>query len=78
MCVAVPAEIIELKDHDLATVLIGGIKKEISVALMDNLRLGDYVIVHMGHALNRLDVGEAEATLKLMREIGMNVGEPGQ
>jgi hydrogenase expression/formation protein HypC len=69
MCLAIPAQVVELMDDDMATVDIGGVRKEISLALVDGVALGDYVIVHVGYALNRLDPEEAEKTLRLFAEL---------
>ena len=67
MCLAIPARVIELTDRDCARVDLGGVRREISLALVDEVAVGDYVIVHVGYALSRLDADEAEqAMLKLM------------
>lgn len=65
MCLAVPVRIVERLDGDHAIVDLDGIRKEISLALVDDVQVGDYVIVHVGHALARLDPDEAERTLAL-------------
>ena len=70
MCLAIPARVAELLDNDCAVVELGGVRKEISLALVDGVAVGDYVIVHVGYALNRLDPDEAEKTLALFAEIG--------
>lgn len=70
MCLAIPAQVIELRDADLAVVDLAGVKKEISLSLVDDVRVGDYVIVHVGYALNKLDPEEAAKTLALFVEIG--------
>ena len=70
MCLAIPAQIVELRDCDNALVDLAGVKKEISLALVDGVAVGDYVIVHVGYALNKLDPEEAEKTLKLFAEMG--------
>lgn len=70
MCLAIPAQVVELRDGDMALVDLAGVKKEISLALVDGVVVGDYVIVHVGYALNRLDPDEAEKTLKLFAEMG--------
>lgn len=70
MCLAVPARIEALKDDQMATVEIGGVRKDISVMLLDSVAEGDYVIVHVGYALSRLDPEEAAKTLALFEEIG--------
>lgn len=69
MCLAVPVEVIELLEHDQALVDIGGVRSRVSLAFVDDVEVGDYVIVHVGHAITRLDVEEAERTLELFREI---------
>jgi hydrogenase expression/formation protein HypC len=71
MCLAIPARVVELLENDGAVVELGGVRKEISLALVDGVEVGDYVIVHVGYALNRLDPEEAEKTLQLFAEIGL-------
>lgn len=70
MCLAIPAKITELLDNDLAVADLGGVRKEISVSLVDDLAVGDYVILHTGFALSKLDPAEAEKTLALFAEMG--------
>ncbi|WP_298192566.1 HypC/HybG/HupF family hydrogenase formation chaperone [Metallibacterium sp.] len=66
MCLALPARVVELVGNDQAVIELGGIRKTISLALVDGIAPGDYVIVHVGYALTRLDPAQAEATLALM------------
>lgn len=75
MCLAIPAKIVEINGL-MATVDVGGVRKEISLALVDDVTVDDYVIVHVGYALNRLDPEEAEATLKLFQQIASESGIP--
>jgi hydrogenase expression/formation protein HypC len=70
MCLAIPAQVVELRDGDNAVVDLAGVRKEISLALVENVEIGDYVIVHVGYALNKLDPEEAAKTLALFAEIG--------
>ncbi len=70
MCLAIPTQVVELLENDSAVVELGGVRKEISLALVDGVVVGDYVIVHVGYALSRLDPEEAEKTLALFAEIG--------
>jgi hydrogenase expression/formation protein HypC len=70
MCLAIPAQVVELRDGDNAVVDLAGVRKEISLALVDHVAVGDYVIVHVGYALNKLDPDEAAKTLALFVEIG--------
>jgi len=59
----------ELLPDQMAKVSLDGVTKTISIALVDDLRVGDYVIMHVGFALSRVDPAEAERTLAMMREI---------
>ena len=65
MCLAIPVRVVELLDESMAIVDLDGVRKEISLALVDGVQVGDYVIVHVGYALARLDLAEAERTLAL-------------
>jgi len=65
MCLALPVRVVELRADDGAVVDLGGIRKEISLALVDGVQVGDYVILHVGYALTRLDPQEAARTLAL-------------
>ncbi len=58
-----------MRANDQAVVDLGGIRKEISVALVDGVQVGDYVIVHVGHAIGTIDPEEAERTLALFAEM---------
>lgn len=69
MCLALPARIVALHDSDQAVVDLGGVRKTISVALTPEAAVGDYVIVHVGHAIGLLDAEEAERTLALFAEM---------
>ena len=69
MCLALPARVVELQDADNAVVELGGVRKTVSVALTPEARVGDYVIVHVGHAIGLLDAEEAEKTLALFAEM---------
>ncbi len=73
MCLAIPARVVQIGDGDQAIVDLGGVRKEISLALVEDVAVGDYVIVHVGYALTRLDPEEAERTLALMAEAGLTV-----
>ena len=70
MCLAVPVRVVELQEGDMAVVDLGGIRKEVSLALVDGVAVGDYVILHVGYALTKLDPDEAERTLALFVEAG--------
>ncbi|MDP2406160.1 MAG: HypC/HybG/HupF family hydrogenase formation chaperone [Hydrogenophaga sp.] len=69
MCLAIPALLVELRPNDQAVVNLGGIRKEISIALVADVQVGDYVIVHVGHAIGVIDPEEAERTLALFAEM---------
>jgi hydrogenase expression/formation protein HypC len=69
MCLALPARIVALLGADNAIVDLGGVRKQISVALVPEAGVGTYVIVHVGHAIGMLDEDEAQATLALFAEL---------
>jgi hydrogenase expression/formation protein HypC len=71
MCLAIPARVVEINDSDQAIVDLGGVRKDVSLALVEDVKVGDYVIIHVGYALTRLDPEEAEKTLALMAEAGL-------
>lgn len=73
MCLAIPARIIDI-DGVMATAEVGGVCKGISLALVDDIAVNDYVIVHLGYALNRLDPIAAEETLELFRQVAQTAG----
>jgi len=68
MCLAIPVKVVELRPGEMALVDVGGVRKEISLALVENIEVGDYVVLHVGCALQRLDPQEAEETLRIMAE----------
>ena len=72
MCLALPAQITHILEDDRALINLGGITKEISVALLDEVAEGDYVIIHVGYALTRLDEQEAKKTLSLFAQMVEN------
>lgn len=71
MCLAIPARVVERLAGDDCIVDLGGVRKQISLALVDDVAVGDYVIVHVGYALSRLDAEEAARTLALFAEAGL-------
>lgn len=69
MCLALPAKVVELREHAQALVELGGVRKAVSLELVPDARLGDYVIVHVGHAIGLIDPQEAERTLALFAQM---------
>jgi hydrogenase expression/formation protein HypC len=69
MCLALPVKVIALGAGEMAIVDLGGVRKEISLALLDDVQVGDYVILHVGYALSKLDPEEAEKTLELFAQL---------
>ena len=74
MCLGIPGEIVELipGQPDLAKVEVAGVRRVINVGLVDRdgIRPGDWVLVHVGFAISKVDEAEAEATLELLRGLG--------
>ena len=74
MCLAIPAKVVALDPaSDTATVALGEVRKEVSLALVEDVTEDDYVLVHVGYALNKLSEEEAERTLAMMAEAGLLV-----
>ena len=74
MCLAIPARVVSLEDADEAIVDLAGVQKRISLQLVDGIAIGDYVIVHVGYALTKLDPEEAEETLRTFAAAGFDLG----
>ena len=72
MCLALPVLVVEVRSDmtgEWAIVDLGGVKKEVSLALLDDVQAGDYVILHVGYALSKLDPEEAARTLALFAQM---------
>ncbi len=68
MCVAVPAEVVEIKEHE-ALVNFGGVKKLVNIDLVSDVKVGDYVLLHAGCAIQKIDKEEAEITLEIFKAL---------
>jgi hydrogenase expression/formation protein HypC len=73
MCLAIPIRVDALLPDDMARVTLNGVSKCVSIALLEDVRVGDYLLIHVGYALARLDPDEAEQTLALMREAALDM-----
>ena len=76
MCLAVPVRVSALFEDQQAEIEVGGVRSRISLALLHDIVAGDFVIVHAGFAIARLDVVEAEKTLALFDQIAAQIGVP--
>jgi hydrogenase expression/formation protein HypC len=76
MCLAVPVRVVALLDDQWVETEVGGIRSRVSIALIDDVALGDFLIVHAGFAITRLDVEEAEKSLALFNEIAVHLNGP--
>ena len=68
MCLAIPSKIIKIEDS-MATIDVEGVQRQASLMLVDDAQVGDYVIVHAGYAINKLDEKSARESLDLLREV---------
>ena len=68
MCLAIPAKVVEIEDN-MGTIDMEGIKREVSLLLLEDAKIGDYVIVHAGFAIHKIDETEAMESLKILREM---------
>lgn len=69
MCLAIPARVTEVLEGDQARIDLGGVQKIVSTSLVDDVAVGDYLIVHVGFAIGKLDPVEAEQTLALFAQM---------
>jgi hydrogenase expression/formation protein HypC len=77
MCVAVPMKVRSI-EGPMCTAEIGGVSRQVSVLMMPEVKVGDYIIVHAGYAIERLDEDEALRTLELFRQLGELMGDEPQ
>ena len=73
MCLALPAKVLQLDGPDSCTVDLGGVRQKVNLGLLDDVKVGDFVIIHVGYALTKMDPIEAEKTLALLRQEGQPV-----
>jgi len=79
MCLGVPCKVINIEDGAgleslrMGTVSMGGIRKQVCLAYVPDVQVGDYVIVHVGFAISRLDPAEAEDTLALLQDLSVQL-----
>lgn len=72
MCLAIPAKVVAIDElGDNATVALGEVKKEVSLALVDDVRVDDFLLIHVGYALNKVSEEEAQRTLELFAQAGV-------
>lgn len=76
MCLAVPVRVVSLLEDQWVEVEVGGVRSRVSTAIVEGVAAGDYVIVHAGFAIARLDVEEAEKTLALFDELAARLTGP--
>lgn len=69
MCLAIPARVIDVRPNQKAVIDLAGVRKEISTALVDEVAVDDYVIVHVGYAIGKVDPDEAQRTLEMFNEL---------
>jgi hydrogenase expression/formation protein HypC len=67
MCLAIPSKIVEI-ENSMAIIDVEGVRRKASLLLLEDVAVGDYVIVHAGYAINKLDAAAARESLELLRE----------
>lgn len=72
MCLAIPGKIVEIVDvaNNLAKIEIGGVRRMVNIGMLDDVVLGDYVLIHVGFAMSKINEKEAHETLEILRELG--------
>lgn len=73
MCLAIPGKIVEIVDAEnhLAKVEVGGVRRSVNIGMLDEdgIGIGDYVLIHVGFAMSKIDEKEAEETLRVLHEL---------
>jgi hydrogenase expression/formation protein HypC len=75
MCLAIPAKIVEIEADNMGTIDMEGTRRQVSLLLLEEAGIGDYVIVHAGFAIHKIDEGEAMESIKLLREMASLVDD---
>jgi hydrogenase expression/formation protein HypC len=76
MCLAIPSKIVKI-ENNVATIDVDGVQREASLLLLEDPKVGEYVIVHAGFAINKINEEHAQESLKLMREAASIIfGDP--
>lgn len=72
MCLAIPGKIVEIVDEEnhIAKVEVGGVRRSVNIGMLDDISIGDYVLVHVGFAMSKIDEQQAEETLRTLQELG--------
>ncbi len=72
MCLGIPGQIVELVDpgRQIAKAEVSGVRRNVNVGLLDDPDVGDWVLIHVGFAMSKIDEEEAQATLAFLRELG--------
>lgn len=69
MCLAIPVRVVEVRPDQKAIIELAGVRKEISTALVDGVAVDEYVIVHVGYAIGKVDAEEAQRTLEMFNQL---------
>jgi hydrogenase expression/formation protein HypC len=72
MCLAIPGQIVEIVDEEnqLAKVEIGGVRRGVNIGMLDGIQVGDWVLVHVGFAMSKIDEKKAAETLQILQDLG--------
>lgn len=72
MCLAIPGKVVEIVDAEnhIAKVEVGGVRRAVNIGMLDDIVIGDYVLVHVGFAMGKIDEAQAHDTLRLLQELG--------
>ena len=74
MCLAVPSKVVELRANSMAMIEMQGLRKEVSIELVPEVQVGDYVLVHVGYALSKMDEESAIASIEALKELEASHG----
>ncbi|HWQ32039.1 MAG TPA: HypC/HybG/HupF family hydrogenase formation chaperone [Blastocatellia bacterium] len=77
MCLAIPGRVVEIVDREnqIAKVEVGGVRRNVNIGMLDDAQIGDYVLIHVGFAMSKVNEQEAAETLRLPEELGSDEQE---
>ena len=68
MCLAIPSQIVSIEENDMAVIDVDGVRREASLLLLEEPKVGDWVIVHAGFAIHKIDEQAARESLRILKE----------
>lgn len=72
MCLGIPMKVVDIKEDSQGTVELNGVKREVSFSFLEDIKPGDFVLIHAGFAIQKISEHDAADTLKLLEELDLD------